>query len=296
MDEHSLFISPNLSSSPARFPSQLMVSLAVMISSAWHLSVPSTAREPLWALREGRLWPWSNHWNKSVIFVSMETYIWLLSQADSQVSLPVMFLYFISLLTIVKTFYSHAHLFWRNSAAASTCLLVLAGVGSALIEFANLPLADSHSPSHRAHTIQLLPSHLTQPGKTPSILLPGLSKIFQDIETLYFLIFNNCRLLIFNFKCYRSFWLMSFFSAFYIGIFSSQIPYPKSWVSLWKSLDIPTKIRSNNQELNTSIHLLPVSLKIYTNISLIFLFAIVSNVSREIFSHIIPYLMVTLLK
>lgn len=92
-----------------------MVSLPAMISSVWHLSVPSIANEPSLGSK-GRLWPWSNHFNKSVIFVSMETSIWLLSQADSQVSRPVMFFYFIFLLTIVKTFYSHAHLFWRNYA------------------------------------------------------------------------------------------------------------------------------------------------------------------------------------
>lgn len=115
----SLFTFPNVSACPARFPSQLMVSLPVMISSAWHLSVPSIANEPSPGSKE-RLWPWSYHLNKSVIFVSMETYIWLLSQADSQVSLPVMFFYFgIFLLNIVKIFYSRAHLFCRNYAAAT---------------------------------------------------------------------------------------------------------------------------------------------------------------------------------
>lgn len=49
----------------------------------------------------------------------METYIWLLSQADSQVSLPATSLYFILLLTIVKTFYSPAHLFSATATPAA---------------------------------------------------------------------------------------------------------------------------------------------------------------------------------
>lgn len=50
------------------------------------------------------------------------------------------------------------------------------------------------------------------------------------------------------------------------------------------------------KEPNASIHLLTVSLKIYTNISVIFLFALVAYVSKEIFPHAFPYGMVTFLK
>lgn len=237
----SLFIPPN-----ALAPCKISLPINDFITRDDFITLapvcPSIANEPSPG-SEGRLWPWSiqTNLNKSVIFVSVEAH---LAASPSHPPSPVPLFYL--LLTTLNTFYSHAHLFWRNPAAATPCLSVLAGVGSALVEWAGLFLVDRNHHTNPTPRSSCPPLWL--------ILAKPHPKISQDSETLYFLIFNNnCRLSIFNF--YTSFWLMDFSSASPIGIFSKQFLSQK--VTLWKSLDIPTQICSNNQGAK-SIHSLTV--------------------------------------
>lgn len=93
---------------------------------------------------------------------------------------------------------------------------------------------------------------------------------------------------------------MNFFSTSYIGIFSgenSRQCLPKqSGQFLGSHLTYQPKCASITKETSTPTCIVTVSLKIYNSISLIFLTAIVDNVSEEIFSYLFSHLMVTFLK